>query len=132
MTADLSLLDTRIRALYDRHVADLTAKGYNCHATTTYRAPEVENALASSVTSVTASTSKHCTTLADGTPAARAYDLSFFDANGAYISNGAAQCYTDAGALWLKYAAEPDLIPLKLVWGGTWHHPHDPDHFQIA
>lgn len=129
MTADLSQLHPALFPLYSQLVADLTAKGYVCRAITTYRAPAQEDALSSAVTSVTSKTSKHCFTL-NGQPASKAFDLGFFNSDGRYVSDGSDQRYTDAGALWLSYAKQhPEL---GLVWGGVWHTPHDPDHFQIA
>ena len=130
MTADLSLLHPDILPLCNQLMTDLAAKGFSAKVTTTYRAPAVEDALSSAVTSVTAKTSKHCTTLSDGTPAAKAFDISCFDADGNYITNGDDESYSAAGALWQSYAAENPS--LGLIWGGTWRVPHDPDHFQIA
>lgn len=129
MTAEPNQLHPDLLPLYIRLVSDLTAKGYVCRAITTYRSPEAEDALSSSVTSVTGKTSKHCFTI-DGKPASKAFDLGFFDKDGSYVADGSDQRYTDAGALWLSYTK---IFPaLGLVWGGVWHTPHDPDHFQIA
>lgn len=129
MTADLNQLHPDILPLCNRLLNDLAAKGYSVKVLTTYRSPAAEDALSSAVTSVTSKTSKHCFTL-NGNPAAKAFDIGFFNADGSYETNGADQRYTDAGALWLSYAAQ--YPGLGLVWGGVWHKPHDPDHFQIA
>lgn len=129
MTADITLLHPDILMLYQRLITDLEAKGYVCHAIATYRPPAEENALPSSVTSVKASTSKHCTML-DGKPAAKAFDLGFFEDDGGYVSDGTDSRYQEAGKLWQQYGS--DLPQLGLVWGGMWKVPFDPDHFQIT
>lgn len=131
MAADLSQLHPDILPLYTRLVTALNARGYACHATTTWRSAAAEDSLSSDLTSVTSSTSKHCWMI-NGKPASKAFDLGFFNEDGSYVTNGGDERYTIAGSLWLRYAAEKANIPLTLVWGGEWKKPHDPDHFQIA
>lgn len=132
MTADINQLDPRVLTLYKRLTGNLEAKGYECHAIQTWRSAAQQNALSAAVTSVGADKSKHCMMDALGRPASHAFDLGFFDPSGRYIGDGGFAGYMLAGALWKQYALEPALAPLKLVWGGDWKVPHDPDHFQIA
>ena len=129
MTADLTLLHPDILPLYNRLITDLGRYGYICHAICTYRSPEAQNALPDSVTSLRGGKSKHSFML-DGKPAAKAFDLGFFEKDGAYVKNGKDLRYSKAGELWEKYGE--DQPSLCLVWGGRWKVPFDPDHFQIA
>lgn len=138
MSADLTLLHPALAPLCARLMTDLEAQGYRttggrgyAKVTTTYRTPATENALPASVTAATGSTSKHCFTL-NGKPASKAFDITFFNPDGSMVKDGSDPRYSAAGVLWLKYAAESANRPLVLVWGGLWHTPHDPGHFQIA
>jgi hypothetical protein len=137
MTADLTLLHPAIAPLCARLMTDLEACGYRqtgsrgfAKVTTTYRTPATENALPSSVTAVTGSTSKHCFTI-DNKPASKAFDITFFNADGSMVNDGSDHRYADAGAFWSRYAAESENRSLGLTWGGLWHKPYDPGHFQI-
>jgi hypothetical protein len=72
--------------------------------------------------------SPHNWTLADGTPAARAFDFAVFDENGTYVTDGTDPRYAAVG----KIAVAADL-----VWGGNWTVEKDgcgpdSDHCELA
>ena len=94
----------------------------------TYRTPEDQDALyahgrtqpGAKVTNLTGTQSLHCFEI-NGKPASKAFDIGVFD-HGRYITNGGDPRYLKAGEIGEK---------LGLIWGGRWHDPHDPSHFQL-
>lgn len=139
MTADLNLLHPDLKPLCEEFMATLAdaISPSTAYVTFTFRTPGVQNALYAQgrtkpgkiVTKLTSERSKHCYTLND-TPAAKAFDIAVIAPDGSYVSYGDDQRYKHAGVLWKVLGTTyPDL---GLVWGGDWHDPHDPDHFQIA
>lgn len=130
--ADITLLHPLLLPLYNELIADLASLGINAHATQTYRTPDAQQALVDEgITKVCPSHDKHCFTLEDGTPAAKAFDLAVIDDKTGYVTDGTDRRYSSAGSLWRQYAAQnPEL---GLVWGQDFIHAKpDPDHFQMT
>ncbi len=134
MPADITLLHPALLPLYNRLVGDLNRVGYYFRAIQTYRTPEAQQALVDEgITKVCPSHDKHCFTMPDGTPAAKAFDLGFYDNADftGYVTDGTDPRYAAAGMRWRTYAGENPS--LGLLWGGDFvHSPKDWDHFQIA
>lgn len=137
--ADINLLHPDLKPLCISLIDQLTTAiaPSTVKVNFTYRPPAAQDALYAQgrttpgkiVTDLTSSKSKHCFTL-DGLPAAKAFDIAIFNLDGSYVGYGDDLRYQHAGALWKILATVNPT--LGMVWGGDWHHPHDPDHFQIA
>lgn len=119
-----------LQPIYKQWFDQCIAAGLNIRPIFTYRTPEEQDALYAQgrtkpgkrVTNLKGLASKHCFTLPDGTPAAKAFDFGIFEPNGDYVSYGDDHRYTQAGEIGES---------LGLVWGGRWVSPHDPDHLQL-
>lgn len=129
-----------LRPLYKLLVQDLAAKVITARLIQGWRDPAYQDKLhAQGISPLTGLKSKHCFTLL-GQPAAKAFDLGVFNADGSYAVDGNDVRYTIAGGLWRQYAASHP--GLRLEWGGSWSHgidangkPYDHrdwDHFQIG
>ena len=80
--------------------------------TTTWRSPaEQAVAHAAGLSKAAPGQSPHECELADGTPAARAFDWAVLNPDGSYVSVGTDPRYATCGAI---------VMSLELVWGGTW------------
>lgn len=65
--------------------------------------------------------SPHNCCMADGTPAAKAFDWAVFNPDGSYVTDGKDPRYSACGAI---------VQGLGLTWGGSWIHP-DFDHAEM-
>jgi len=126
---DICDLHPDLQPLCEKLLDQLKDAGIDARVIFTYRTPAEQNKIyaqgrtlpGKKVTNLQGSASKHCFTIGDK-PAAKAFDLAIFD-NGDYVENGDDPRYLQAGEMGEA---------LGLTWGGRWHSPHDPSHFQIA
>lgn len=133
---DPNHLDPVLQTYYAQLMEDLLLAQPNpidSHMIEGWRDPAYQDELvAEHITKVCSALDKHCVVDANGNPASKAFDLGIFEGTGAYVSNGKDARYTLAGALWRKYAQEPDA-PSGMRWGGDFvHAPPDYDHFEIG
>jgi hypothetical protein len=97
--------------------------------TVTWRSPSDQQAAkAAGLSKAGAGQSPHNCTLADGTPAARAFDFAIFDENGAYVTDGRDSRYAAVGQI---------AVAAELEWAGNWTLEKDGcepdyDHCQMA
>ena len=124
--ADLSLLALELQPLCAEFLDDLIEAGITAVVDQTYRTPEYQASLVASGES-RIENSLHCCTLADGTPAARAFDC-MAERGGKLVTDGSDPIYAQMGAIWLALGQKNSA---DTTWGGNFTHP-DPDHFSIG
>jgi peptidoglycan LD-endopeptidase CwlK len=85
--------------------------------TTTWRNSAAQQAAkVAGLSNAGAGASPHNCCLADGTPAARAFDFSVFNPDGSYVEDGSDPRYRTVGEIGKS---------LGLAWGGDWTLDHD-------
>lgn len=119
---DLKDLDPKLQTLCLQWLNACHAFGIDAFVTVTWRSfGEQEKAFAEGLSKAHAGESPHNLTLADGTPAARAFDFLISDEDGVIIKDGSHPLYEQAGKIGES---------LGLEWGGRWHRP-DWDHLEL-
>lgn len=121
---DLNDLDPKLRPLAQMFLdkANTLVAPATVKITQTWRdAAEQNECAAEGLSQAVAGQSPHNCTLADGTPAARAFDWSIFDPEGDYIADGTDVRYSICGAV---------VELLGLIWGKRFKKP-DYDHAEL-
>jgi len=118
LVADLQLKANQFLQLANAQLAPSTVA-----VTVTWRSgPEQAVAKAHGLSNASPGESPHNCTMADGTPAARAFDWGVFNPDGSYVTDGNDPRYQECGFI---------IKGLGLSWGGDWAHP-DYDHAELV